>query len=96
MTVASRARVLQPADEGEEVAPLHEITEAEWSRILDGRLFRPLVKAEQVEWAGKNARSCMSCGNCKGITGDPRRGYCITHSCMRGAIPVLCREFVPA
>lgn len=78
-------------------APLPPITESEWARILDGHKFRLLVKPEQVEWAGDRARSCLSCKNLGDVRGDPQRGWCSVHRCMRGnATPVLCRQWVPA
>ena len=74
------------------------ITEAQWERILDGRKFRILVKAEQQEWAGKNAVRCINCKRAGSASGshDPWRAFCLTHKCMvSNNFPVLCREFTP-
>ena len=77
-------------------AALPPISEAEWARILDGRRVRWLIKQEQVDWAGKRARSCGSCKHTH-MSGDPRRGWCTEHQFLVSmAFPVLCRQFESA
>lgn len=69
------------------------VTEAQWARILDGRKVRYLVTNEQIEWAGANARFCLSCAHVGKPSGDPRRAWCPVHRMMTSnAFPVLCKE----
>lgn len=86
---------MQQLEEDAAVEQLAPITEAQWARILaGGQKFAILVKPEQQAWAGKRAVRCLNCAHLSDVKGDPRRGWCLEHRCMRsGAFPVLCRQF---
>lgn len=70
------------------------ITESQWTRILAGRRMRVLVSEEQREWAGKNARLCLSCDHAGDIRGIPQRGWCRRYRfAVANSYPVLCRDY---
>lgn len=93
MTESVHARVV--------AEPSAALTEEEWQMILEPqvqggrpRRFRLLITPEQVKRAGERAVSCGSCAHTT-MHGDPRRGFCLAHSCMVSlAFPMLCRKYV--
>lgn len=80
------------------ISNLDVIPEEMWKRILRGqkKRSRPLIRTDQVEWAGKHAKSCGLCAHTT-MHGDPRRGWCTAQKMMVSmTFPVLCRDFKEA